>query len=295
MWTALVYSAGMTRYPTTPMCDGELLERFEPTARDSDIFCATAAKSGQTWLMALMYHLLTRGRDPEMGGRTQMQAMPWLEIPFDIGGSGEPFDRDARLAQLEAMDDPRIFKMHVIYDEVPRPKESKSRVVTITRDPRELPYSMYCHLQGMGRLPPEQEDFDAYFERWMEFGYVYDFVRSFWPHRDEPHVLWLRYEDLQADLRGEAEKVARFCGWELDDGDYERALSLVSLSRMQAREDSQRGKSSIQWRPGTRFFREGAVGKNRARLSEDQERRIVERGREVFEPECFDFVFSLPG
>jgi hypothetical protein len=272
------------------MCDGALLEAFEPTVRDSDVFCTTVAKSGQTWLMALMHHLRTRGLDPEMQGRGQMAVMPWLELPGPIG-AGEPYVRSERLAELAALPDPRYFKMHVVYGEVPRPAGSRSKVVTITRDPRDLPYSMFCHLRGLGRLSPEEEDFAVYFERWMEFGFFFDFVRTFWPHRDEPHVLWLRYEDLQADLRGEAQRLARFLELDVSTADLERVLPLVSMTQMQARED--RGSiGAMPWREGSRFFREGAVGKNRARLSSEQEARIVERARSEFEPACFDFVMS---
>jgi hypothetical protein len=48
------------------------------------------------------------------------------------------------------------------------------------------------------------------------------------------------------------------------------------------------------WKDGARFFREGGVGKNRNRLSAEQERRLVDRVRAEFEPDCGDFVMSLP-
>lgn len=286
---------GMPRYPTTDMCDGSLLEAFEPTARDTDVFCSTAAKSGQTWLLALMYHLRTRGLDPDMGGRTAFEVMPWLEIPRDIGGSGQPFDRTERLAQLAALPDPRIFKLHVLYDEIPRPPGSASRVVTVSRDIRDLPYSMYSHLVGMQSIDPEQEDFDAYFERWLDFGYVFALLRSFWPHRHEPHVLWLRYEDMKADLGAQARRLADFLGWSVSEPDLDRVLPLVQLERMQEGEDRSRQDPARQnrWRPGARFFREGGVGKNRSRLSGEQEDRIVERARKELDPECFRFVMVL--
>jgi hypothetical protein len=285
----------MPRYPTTEMCDGALLEAFEPTVRDSDVFCATAPKSGQTWLMALMYHLKTRGLDPDMGGKHAFAHMPWLELPFDIIGGGKRYELATRLAEFEALSDPRLFKMHVIYEEIPRPTHSRSRVVTITRDLRDLPYSMYSHMLGMNRLTPEQESFDVYFERWMELGYAFQVARSMWPHRNEPHVLWLRYEDLKADLRREAEKLCAFLQWNVSEAELDRVLPLVSLGRMQENENKLRDKPEVasMWRPGARFFREGAVGKNRARLSPQQEASVVERARRELEPECFDFVMQL--
>jgi hypothetical protein len=235
-----MYTAPMARYPTTEMCNGTLLEAFEPTVRDDDVFCATPAKSGQTWLLALMYHLKTRGLDPDMDGKSAFAHMPWLEMPFDMAGDRKPYEQTARLAELEALTSPRVFKMHVLYEEIPRPAGSRSRVVTITRDLRELPYSMYSHLLGMKFLKPEQTDFDAYFERWMDFGYAFKVVRSMWPHRNEPHLLWLRYGDLKADLRGEARKLCDFLGWPLTDAELDRVLPLVSLGSMQEKEDRQR-------------------------------------------------------
>lgn len=285
----------MARYPTTEMCSGTLLEAFEPTARDSDVFCSTPAKSGQTWLMALMFHLRSRGLDPDMGGKGAFAHMPWLELPFDITGTGKPFDLDARLCELAALPDPRIFKLHVLYEEIPRPPGSRSRVVTISRDLRELPYSMYSHALGMGRLPPEQEDFDVYFERWLAFGYAFQVVRSMWPHRNEPHLLWLRYEDMKTDLRQQARRVADFLDWKRSEEELDRVLPLVSLERMQQVEDRERARpqQAIRWRPGARFFREGAVGKNRARLSAEQEARVIERARRDLAPECYEFVMRL--
>ena len=150
----------------------------------------------------------------------------------------------------------------------------------------------------MGHQPPRQQDFDVYFERWIEFGYAFQVVRSMWPHRNEPHVLWLRYEDMQADLLREARRIAAFLGWTPSEADLQRALPLVSLARMQEREDAERVREpsrAIRWRPGARFFREGAVGKNRARLSAEQEARIVERAKRDLEPECYEFVMRLPG
>jgi len=277
------------------MCNGELLEAFEPTTRANDIFCATAAKSGQTWLLTLLHHLKTRGRDPDFGGVGLRAAAPWLELPMKIK-TGDPYDTPTRLAQLEALEDPRIFKMHVLWNEIPRLAGSGAKVITISRDPRDLPYSMFRHIQGLkpdNRPPNFSGDFDEYFETWLEFGYVFKFGRSFWPHRADPDLLWLRFEDLKAQLAVETRKIVDFAGWELTDEDIDRALPLVDFTYMQ---ENERAKLFINakrsWADGHRFFREGGVGKNRAQLSADQEARIIARGREEFEPECFDFLFS---
>lgn len=100
-----------TRFPTRPSCSGALLAAFEPTARDGDVFCATSHKCGQTWLLALLHHLKTDGRDPSFGGRGIYGVAPWLEHPLDMGRTFARFDVAERIAELEALDDPRLFKM----------------------------------------------------------------------------------------------------------------------------------------------------------------------------------------
>lgn len=285
----------MTRtYPTTKMCDGELLARFEPTVRDSDVFISTSAKCGQTWLQTLAFHLKTRGRVPDFGGAGLGGVSPWLELPADVGTGVTWSSRDERMAQLEAVPDPRVFKMHVVWDEIPRPPGSRAKVITISRDPRDVPYSMYSHLHAMkhddGQAPPA--DFDAYFERWMEFGFYFKFAASFWPHRGDPDVLWLRYEDMQRDLRGQTERLVNFLGWDVTADDIERVLPLVDFQRMRSVEKTEIFKSTTRWKEDGFFFREGGVGKNRARLSADQERRILERMRAELPGAC-DFLLGL--
>ncbi|MBW2464558.1 MAG: sulfotransferase domain-containing protein [Deltaproteobacteria bacterium] len=283
------------RFPTTRMCTGVLLERFEARARDSDVFVTTAAKSGQTWLLTLLFHLKTRGLEPDIRGKGLMNAMPWLELPMDLN-SREPYDVDQRLAELEALDDPRVFKMHVEWQTVPRPPTSKSKIVTVTRDPRDLPYSMFRHLQALNADLPDSSspvDFDTYFEQWMEYGYIFKFVRSFWPHRGDDDVLWLRFEDMKGDLESEARKIIAFLGWAVDERALGRVLPRVDFAYMQSVEKSKLMVGlEKSWRTDQRFFREGAIGKNRARLNTSQEARIVARARDEFEPECFDWVMS---
>jgi len=278
------------RYPTTPFTDGALLEAFEPLARDTDVFMAAASKVGQTWVLALLHHLRTEGMDPDFGGRGAMAATPWLEFPRDPS-TGKPIDRTARLAELEALPDPRVFKMHVVWEEIPR--RARGKVITITRDPRDVPWSMYQHLVGMQphlhTTPFTDPGFDKWFDGWVESTPYFPIVRSFWEQRADPDLLWLRFEDLKVDLHRGARQCVEFLGWQVSDDGVARAVALSELRAMQRQEASLKMGA---WKEGHRFVREGAVGKNRARLSADQERRMVERARATLEPECVDFVMN---
>jgi len=290
-------------YPTTPLCDGDLLALFEPTTRDTDVFITTSAKCGQTWLQALLFHLKTRGLEPKLRGLGLHGVSPWLELPgaflAQVEGRPPPTDlaaqRQQRLAEFERLDDPRVFKLHVLWEEVPRRSGSKARVVTVTRDPRDVPWSMFSHFMAM---KPEffgpAREFDAWFEEWFERGFYFSFLRSMWPHRNDPDVLFLRYEDLHENLAREVGRLVTFLGWpEPGPEELERVMALVQFGRMSKDERGTLLPSSGVWKDDARFFREGAVGKNRARLKPEQERRILERARAEFDDDCYRFVVTL--
>lgn len=282
-------------YPTTPMCSGEILARFEPTCRPTDVFTTTIAKCGQTWLTSLLHHLATRGTDPHLGGGTLGDVVPWLELPR-IPGDPEAFDVEERLAFVAGLPDPRVFKMHVAYDEVPVPATSPARVITIFRDPRDVPYSMYRHLLALahGPLGAEPPDFPTYVrERWMRLGHYPTYLNSYWSQRDDPRFLMLRFEDLKADLVGEARRICTHLGWDRTDAELERVADLVDFRRMQQRE----GEDFLAGHmTNGRFFREGAVGRNRRQLGPELEVELMTWLEAQVPPEAFAFVrHDLPG
>lgn len=281
-------------YPTTSMCSGEILARFEPTCRDTDVFTTTVAKCGQTWLTALLWHLATRGDDPTFGGVGLGGRVPWLELPSPPG-PGPDYDVDERLAYLDAMPSPRIFKMHVAFDEVPRPVGSTAKILTVTRDPRDVPYSMYRHLCAMSRGPfadgaPSFHDYVV--DRWMQLALYPTYVAGYWAHRDAPGFLWLRYEDMVADLAGQARRIVDFLGWERTDDEIGKAVALCDFGHMQQTERASILPNS-HFTKG-QFFRSGKVGANRQELGPDLEARIMAWLGERLEPACLDFVCQPP-
>lgn len=285
----------MGRYPTTPMCDGALLEAFEPTTRDTDVFVTAAAKCGQTWTLALLHHLRTGGRDPGFGGVGALGVTPWLENPRDMT-TFRPYDRADRLRDLAAMADPRVFKMHVTWEEVPRPAGSRSKVIVLSRDARDVPWSLHSHLKGLDPAVTGQTfdaPFDAWFDGWLKGAYYFTAIRSYWAHRGDPDQLWVRYEDLKADLAGEARRIVAWLGWDVSEDALQRAVALSQLEAMQSSEAAMGMATAFQ--KGHRFVREGGTGKNRARLTAEQEERIVAKARAELEPACFALVMALGG
>lgn len=272
------------------MCSGTILERFEPTVRDTDVFTATIAKCGQTWLTSILDALRAGG---DAHGADLVDRVPWLEIPWDPRDM-TPYDVEDRLAYLASRPDPRVFKMHVVWDEIPRPPGCTAKILTITRDPRDVPWSMYKHLQALRMGPWAELDapppFEAFFERWFDNFFYERFVQSFWPHRDDPDVLWLRFEDMKQDPLGHGHRINAFLGWNRTEAEVAAAVERTGFRSLRALEDS--GKHGVAKAFKQPFFREGAVGKNRQHLTPEMEGRIVDRIRATFDAECADFLLA---
>lgn len=270
---------------SSPMHDPAILARF--AARPTDVLITTAPKAGTTWMQQILHQLRT-------GGDTDFQriddVVPWLELPRPGQSLAE------RLARFEAIRNPRVFKTHCTYEQTPGVETA--RILLTTRDPRDCCVSFYHHLTNLTEAAREQlgvaapDSFDPFFERWMEFGAWFRNVRSWWPHRDRPNVLVLRYEDLKRDLEGAIETIARFLEWPLTAETKVNTLRYASFAWMKAHSDrfAHHGESGEPlFRPGT-FVRKGEVGDHQGLLSAAQGERIVERARRELTPECLRFL-----
>lgn len=275
------------------LCHDGILEAFKEKARETDLFCVTEPKSGQTWLTTFLFHVKTRCKQPDLGGKGIIGAIPWLEIPCNFPeGSFQPFDVQDRINHFESYENPRVFKMHVRWNKI-EPFCSKAKVITITRDPRDLPYSWFNHMSIMKgiEIPP----WEIFVEDWIDKMPLIPWMKSFWPHRNDENVLWLRYEDLKLDMEGTARKILDFTGWECTDEELQTAIELSSFSHMQKNERKHFiHEDRTIFRPGSTFIRDGKVGSNRQKLTEGMTERIMEKLRKELPEDAIEWLVSDP-
>jgi len=200
-------------------------------------------------------------------------ACPWLENPRDFTTRDrEVYDPEQRVKDLSAMEDPRVFKMHVERHVVPRPEGHDSKIIVITRDPRDVPYSFYQHLMAMEDgeevriFIPKGLDttFEEFFYLFLDKHFFYiPYLKSFWPHRDDPNLLWLRFEDMKKDTRACADKIVSFLQWDVSSEVIDEAVQLSEFEHMQKVERTVLLPSKrCLFRRNSSFIREGSVGKN---------------------------------
>lgn len=264
--------------------DPRLLAGFRPRA--TDVLITTAPKCGTTWMQQILHQLRTGGDDQFA---SISEVVPWLELP------NADEDVAQQLARYEALDEPRMFKTHCTAAQTPG--LGTVRVVMTSRDPREACVSMFHHKRDMtddararhGHASPPT--LDEHVDQWLAFGAWFRNVQSWWPERHRPELLWLRYEDLVADLPTAVDRLASFLEIRLSSTERARVLELSSFAWMRANADRftrASASSTPTFKPGG-FIRRG-TSDGGAELPAVHANAIVARARAVLEPECAEFL-----
>ncbi|MCX7629669.1 MAG: sulfotransferase domain-containing protein [Geminicoccaceae bacterium] len=201
-----------------------------PELRAADVVLVSHAKSGRTWLVALISHVLhlTRG------------------VPIDELWEGDNFQKF----------DPSIPRLYLTHDHnepwwlrlrLPRLVRDK-RLIVLVRDPRDVAVSWYYHNLGRSHarvrwrmgLPEDMSRVDmasfvthpaygvpgvvALLERWARIA------------RAHPRALLLRYEDLRARTAEELARVLAFLGLEAPREAIEAAVAFASFDSLREKE-----------------------------------------------------------
>ncbi|MBI3249345.1 MAG: sulfotransferase domain-containing protein [Deltaproteobacteria bacterium] len=193
-----------------------LVFRPQPT----DVIITPYAKSGTTWVQQIVHGLRTGG-DTDFSEITAV--IPWIEMAHDLGMD---------LEQPQAAQ-PRAFKSHLSWELVPK----GARYIYVMRDPKDVLVSMYHFLEGWwfetGTIAMA-EFAQAQFLNPKRANPYWAHIRSWWPHRHDPEVLFLCYEDMKQDLPGTVQRIAAFIGCALDDELFDLVVRQSSIEFMSA-------------------------------------------------------------
>jgi aryl sulfotransferase len=275
---------------TSPLHDPAILANF--TARSTDVLITTPPKAGTTWMQQIL-HQLRSGGDSNFSSIDEV--VPWLEIQRE-GKSWQQI-----LQHFETLPEPRIFKTHCTAEQTPGIGIAK--IILTSRDPRDCCVSFYHHLMNMtdearsNKEIPRPTSFDEHVEQWLEFAAWYRNVKSWWPYHDNPKVLWLRYQDMKNDIESSIDQITTFLDWKITDEQKQKVLEYSSFDWMKAHDEkfsnqgtNNQGENKTQvFKPG-KFIRQGKVGKYSELMSDEQEQRILEKAKNMLEPECLRFL-----
>ena len=269
----------------SPMHDPYVLANFQ--ARATDVLITTPPKAGTTWMQQILHQLRSGGND---SFSSIDSVVPWLEITR----TGKSWQQV--LQYYETLSEPRIFKTHCTAEQTPG--IGTASIILSSRDPRDCCVSFYHHIMNMtdeARAQvemPTPVSFEQHVDQWLEFAAWYRNVKSWWPYFQSNRVLWLRYQDMKADLSATVDRVVEFLQWDVTAEQKQRVLEYSSFGWMKAHDEkfsSQGNGGKPVFKPG-KFVRKGVVGGYRDLMTAEQEQRIMSKACEMLEPECLRFL-----
>jgi aryl sulfotransferase len=280
------------------LSDNHRWARFTP--RPGDVLVCTPAKCGTTWMQTIVTELLF----PDGAAAPVMELAPWIDARF------RPVDELTE--RLERQTHRRQIKTHTPADGIPWYPDAS--YITVYRDGRDAFMSFLNHMRNLrpeviielalsapgdgidvapgGSLP--LDDVHEFFDWWLDSPTFFHHLASFWPHRDEANVLFAHYDDLQADLAGEMQRVADFLGIDFDPEARPDLVERCTFAGMKGRAD-EIGEFESRWVGGAdTFLYKGTNGRWRDVLTPDELDRFEQRQREVLPPDALRWLTETP-
>lgn len=274
-------------YFSTEWLDRGIKERIQ--LRSDDIWIVVFPKAGCTWTSQIVRLLLNKGKSVQ---KTLSEDVPWVEA-FNP-------DSTAKFAMYMEVNDfpsPRAFKSHFSYEMMPCgiPNETPGRYIYVARNPKDIVVSYFHQRNAMNMYPRQQwsELIDNWLSGKVEYGNYFEHVRSWWAHKDDPNVLFLKYEDMMRDVSSAITKIAKFL--EVDASD-ELVKDIAAKSTFKVMKDDP--TANYSWTEAIRrpnqppFLRKGVVGDWKNYFTPDQAARMDALYEQHLKGTGLEFDFS---
>ena len=242
--------------------------------RPGDVCFTSYPKSGSTWLSQVIYLIIHNGETPQ--GKTLRDCLHWVASSWPY-----PRSRD----ELDALPSPRIFKSHMPYHMAVggNPWESPCKYIYIARNPKDVIVSYYHFESGKqwsgNYSGPWEHWLQQFLDGKVQRGDWFNHVLSWWQHRDDDNMLFLKYESMLQDFDAVLDQLTTFLGYSLSDSIREKIKRQTSFDYMKSDDFS-----NLHEIPELgSFFRKGRVGSWKDRFtvaqSEQLDRIYAERMR----------------
>jgi len=260
--------------------------------RAGDIVISTRSKSGTTWMQMICALLIFQTPDLPAPLR---ELSPWLD--WLVNRQDEVWTR------LDAQTHRRFIKTHTPLDGIPIVPEAT--YIVVARHPLDMAVSLYhqgdnldrARMRELAGLPPLPEqgprpNLHDWLVQWIEADTrpegdmdslpgVMHHLSDAWERRNEPNVVLVHYDELQADLDGQMRMLAARLGIEVDEPVWPSLVKAATFNEMQSRADDLTPDVGGIFRDRSRFFRTGRSGTASDVLSADELARYRARAAEL--------------
>jgi Sulfotransferase domain len=242
--------------------------------RPDDVYLASYARSGTTWLQMIVYQLTTDGN---MDFNHITEPIPYFERSLGVG-------RD-----LNQLPSPRIFKTHLRFRQLPKGPYKR---IYIARNGKDVVVSCYYFFRAHS---PFKGTFDAFFQNFMvgnvQAGSWFRHVAEWSAHAADSNILFVRYEDLVNHFELTVRRIAAFLGVSLSPEKFARLAERCSFAFMKQHEAKFGFLQEMMMEfgfTGEDFIRQGKSGSGKEHLSPAQEAYFDQAAATVIMPAPLD-------
>ena len=284
--------------------------------RSGDIIISTPPKCGTTWTQMICALLILQ--EPELPLPLDMLS-PWIDMVSRA--------RTEVFADLDAQRHRRFIKTHTPLDGIPN--DPTVTYICVGRDPRDVALSMDHHRDNtnrsaflkareqaaaidgveLGPVRPSLARPDGERERFWQWvddetpstqvgsslRRTVEHLQSFWDAEDDLDIVYLHYDDLQADLEGQMRRLAARLGIDVDEHRWPCLVRAATFESMRSRADrTVPGGGPEHWIDPVAFFSRGTSGQWRDLLDDADLARYARRVRALASDDLVEWVHRDP-
>ncbi|KAM4617138.1 sulfotransferase 1 family member D1-like [Discoglossus pictus] len=204
----------------------ERVEEFQ--ARPDDLVIATYPKAGTTWASEIVDMIYNDGDTEKCRRDVIYNRVPYME--FRIPGMLSGVD------QLNLASSPRLVKTHLPIQLMPQSFwDNKCKVIYVARNAKDVAVSYFFFHNMVNGLPdpgPWEQFLDNYMAGKVGYGSWHDHVKGWWEKRHDYRILYLFYEDLKEDPKGEIKKIVDFLERKMSEETLNKIVHHTSFQEM---------------------------------------------------------------
>ncbi|XP_019642970.1 PREDICTED: sulfotransferase family cytosolic 1B member 1-like [Branchiostoma belcheri] len=260
----------------------EAMKTFQ--TRDDDIVIVSFPKTGTNWTLEIVTQILqAAGRSP---AKSDDHIIGKLEFLY-------PENPLPSYVLLEDAPSPRVILTHLKPGTAPpgiaNPR-GKEKILVVMRNPKDAAVSFYHFSLKITNLDANQRPWPKFCEDFLSgkevHGSFFDHVLSWWEKRDDPHFIFLKYEDMKKDIASEVKRIATFLEADLDAATIAGIAEKCTFEGMKATLDNSRyGDRRV-------MARKGIVGDWKNHFTDEQNQAFDALYEEKLKGTGLDFEFE---